>query len=202
MCGSCLTSIAARDGVMAAKKPKRQPTGDYPIGYCRPPADHRFRPGQSGNPTGQQKGSQVKTTADELKEIAASKVPIRDGDKTRKVSLAAANLLAHATNGAKGNAQSTALFFKLAEKMGYFDHQASGDAGVGPPDKPRPSDILLPGLDLSALSRDEQVELSKLTARIDRVGSIWALSASELERVRELVLKGGNRGQANVAIRH
>lgn len=29
-----------------------RPAGDYAVGYCRPPAEHRFRKGQSGNPRG------------------------------------------------------------------------------------------------------------------------------------------------------
>ena len=141
---------------MAQKKQKGQPTGDYPVGYCRPPATHRFRPGQSGNPTGQRKARQVKTTADELKEIAATKVTVRDGDKTRKVSLLTANLLAHATKGAKGDARSTALFLNQVEKMGLYDHQGCGDVSIGPSGKLQPSDLVLGDLNLGLLSRDEQ----------------------------------------------
>ncbi len=29
---------------------KTKPTGDYEVGYGRPPAHTRFKPGQSGNP--------------------------------------------------------------------------------------------------------------------------------------------------------
>jgi hypothetical protein len=175
---------------MARNKETRQPTGDYPIGYCRPPAQHRFRPGQSGNPTGQRKAGRVKSPADELKEIAATKVTIRDGDKTRKVSLLTANLLAHGLSGAKGDARSAALFLNHAQKMGLYDQQGCGDLVIRPSDNSRPSDLLLENLDPSLLSRDEQVELSQLAALINRDGNIWVLSASELERVRELVGKG------------
>lgn len=31
------------------RKAVAAPTGDYAVGYCRPPAEHRFRKGQSGN---------------------------------------------------------------------------------------------------------------------------------------------------------
>lgn len=173
------------------KKQKRQPKGDYPVGYCRPPAEHWFRPGRSGNPTGERKGSDGKTTADELKEIASTKVTIRDGDKTRKVSLLAANLLAHGLSGAKGDARSAALFLNQAQKMGLYDQQGWGDVpAIEPSGKPRPSDVVLGDLDLGLLSRDEQVELSELAAIINRDGNIWVLNASELERVRELVNKG------------
>jgi len=175
---------------MAPKKRKRQPTGDYPIGYCRPPAARRFRPGQSGNPTGQRSGSEVKSIADELKEIAATKVTIRDGETTRKVSLLTANLLAHAMNGAKGDARSAAFFLNQAYKFGLVDNQVSGDVRQGSLDRPRPSDALIKDLDLNVLSRDEQLELSQLISVINRDGCIWSLSARELERVRELVNKG------------
>ena len=179
---------------MAQKKQKRQPTGDYPIGYCRPPAQHRFRAGQSGNSTGQRKGSHVKTTADELKEIAETKITVRRDGRTQQLSLAAANLLAHATNGAKGDVRSASLFLKHAQEMGLFDGQGSGDLQPGASGKPHRSDILLEGLDPSLLSRDEQVELSNLVAIINRDSSIWALSASELERFRVLVHKDGSNG--------
>jgi hypothetical protein len=181
---------------MASKKQKRQPTGDYEVGYCRPPAQHRFRPGQSGNPTGQRKDGWGKTIADELKEIAATKVTIRDGGRTRKVSLATANLLAHGMSGAKGDARSSALFLSHAQKLGLFDIEDSDQIRSGP--DPRPSEVLLAGLDLSLLSHNEKVELSQLAAIINRDGSIWALSASQLERVRELV----NKGRASDSTRH
>jgi hypothetical protein len=175
---------------MTSKKQKRQPTGGYPIGYCRPPAQHRFRPGQSGNPTGQRKAGWVKTLADELKEIAATKVTIRAGDKTRKVSLLAAILLAHGLSGAKGNARSAALFLNQTQKFGLYDTPGSSEARLQAADQPHPSDLLLQDVDLNLLARAEQVELSQLAAIINRHSSIWALSASELERVRELVNKG------------
>jgi hypothetical protein len=130
---------------MASKKQKRQPTGDYEVGYCRPPAQHRFRPGQSGNPTGERKDGWGKTIADELKEILATKVTIRDGARTRKVCLVTANLLAHGMSGAKGDARSAALFLSQAQKMGLLDTQESDQIRIGPEYNSRPSDLLLAG---------------------------------------------------------
>jgi hypothetical protein len=123
---------------------------------------------------------------------------IRDGETTRKVSLLTANLLAHAMNGAKGDARSAAFFLNQAHKFGLVDNQVSGDVRKGSPDRPRQSDALVKDLDLNLLARDEQLELSQLISVIDRDGSIWSLSASELERVRELV----NKGRAADANRH
>jgi hypothetical protein len=175
---------------MAPNKQKRQPKGDYPVGYCRPPAEHRFRPGQSGNPTGQRNGSQVKTIADELNEIASTTVTIREGQKTRTVPLVKAILLALGMNGAKGDARSAALFLSQAHKVGLLGHQVSGEIRTGPANTARPSDALLQNVNPSLLSRDEQVELSNLALKIDRAGDVWALGTGELERVRELVNNG------------
>jgi Family of unknown function (DUF5681) len=35
-----------------ALKPKKKPTGDYPIGYCKPPESAKWPPGKSANPSG------------------------------------------------------------------------------------------------------------------------------------------------------
>ena len=36
----------------ASKPPKRAPTGDYGVGYARPPKATQFQPKHSGNPSG------------------------------------------------------------------------------------------------------------------------------------------------------
>ena len=40
----------------ASKPPKRAPTGDYGVGYARPPKATQFQPGCSGNREGRPKG--------------------------------------------------------------------------------------------------------------------------------------------------
>ena len=35
-----------------SRNSKKKPTGNYPIGYAKPPAHGRWKPGQSGNPKG------------------------------------------------------------------------------------------------------------------------------------------------------
>lgn len=175
---------------MPQKKQKRQPQGDYAVGYCRPPAQHRFRPGQSGNPSGERKRNDDKTITDELKEMLATKIPVRHGEKNREVLLPTAILFAHGMNAAKGDAKSAALFFNQMEKLGLLEDQAFADMPAGPQCKSRPSEALLQNVDVGLLSRDEQIELSRLTENIDQAGDVWALSAGEFERVKELVTKG------------
>ena len=43
------------------KKDRSQQTlNSYSVGYAKPPGAHQFKPGQSGNPKGRQKGSRAK----------------------------------------------------------------------------------------------------------------------------------------------
>ena len=34
------------------KKPKKKPTGDYAVGYCKPPPEAKWQAGKSANPSG------------------------------------------------------------------------------------------------------------------------------------------------------
>jgi Family of unknown function (DUF5681) len=53
-------------------------------GYGRPPIEHQFRPGQSGNPTGRPKGAR-RFTADLLEELGEI-VAVSNGDQKRALT--------------------------------------------------------------------------------------------------------------------
>lgn len=57
---------------------------NHRVGYGRPPKEHQFRPGQSGNPSGRPKGARSFDTdlRDELGEV----ISISDGNKTIEVT--------------------------------------------------------------------------------------------------------------------
>lgn len=66
-------------------KPKKQPTGDYASGYCRPPNDGRWKKGQpSPNPRGRPPKS--KRPDDIVDRVSTSLIEVVDGGKRRKVS--------------------------------------------------------------------------------------------------------------------
>jgi len=61
-----------------------EPTGDYAVGYGKPPRHTGFQKGQSGNPKGRPKGS--KNLATLLAEALDEKVQITEDGKRRRVT--------------------------------------------------------------------------------------------------------------------
>ena len=57
---------------------------DYEVGFRKPPRHSRFKPGQSGNPTGRKRSVQTSDWEDPLKAILQLKIPILwDGKRIR-----------------------------------------------------------------------------------------------------------------------
>jgi hypothetical protein len=184
----------------------KRPKGDYVVGKYRPPVHTRWQPGQSGNPSGRPKGRlNVKT---ELKELLRKKITIRDGETERKLSLPAANIVAHGFKGAKGDVRSTALYLNTLRQLGLLEEgdppnietATRCDQGMTglppvPVQKSRPGDGLFEQLDPSLLSKDENIELSHLAEVIDSAGGDFlALSTADFERVKNIVNKGRGKG--------
>ena len=82
--------------------------GNNEVGYGRPPKEHQFKPGRSGNPQGRPKGTKNETTI--FREIATMKVPMRVGGRMRKVPLLKAMWLRVADDALKGSPKAIALF--------------------------------------------------------------------------------------------
>ena len=83
---------------------RRSSRGTYEVGYGRPPKKTQFKPGQSGNPRGRPKGAKGEATI--LHEMMTRNIEIREGARTRKISVLAAILLRFAENALKGDAKS------------------------------------------------------------------------------------------------
>lgn len=62
----------------------------YDVGYCKPPAEHRFKKGSSGNRKGRPKSARSFRT--EVLEVLTSKVIIKEGGKSRKITTSMATL--------------------------------------------------------------------------------------------------------------
>ena len=91
------------------------------VGYKRPREHSRFKPGQSGNPSGRRKGSQnLKTIFDN---ILKEEVSVREGNEVRKVSKAEALMRGLVVGALRGDHRSIGTLFRIAELAGHFDEQ-------------------------------------------------------------------------------
>jgi len=94
---------------------KKAPTGDYPVGYARPPKEHQFRKGQSGNPTGRPRGS--RTIHSLFGEIFRRRTTIRIGATEQRVPMIEALAYAALTKGLKGDVPALKLLFGLSAQI-------------------------------------------------------------------------------------
>jgi hypothetical protein len=79
-------------------------------GYGKPPKEHQFRPGRSGNAKGRPKGT--KNTATLLREILDRKIEVRNGSTVRKISVREAILTRFAESALKGDTKSAAFLLQ------------------------------------------------------------------------------------------
>jgi hypothetical protein len=77
------------------------------VGYCRPPKQHQFKPGKSGNPKGRPRGAKNEATM--LREILEHKISLREGGRLRKISVRQAILLKMADGALKGDTKKAAF---------------------------------------------------------------------------------------------
>jgi hypothetical protein len=93
--------------------PKRRPSASETsdrTGYGKPPREHQFRPGQSGNSKGRPKGA--KNTETLLRDILDRKIEVRNGSTTRKISVREAILTRFAESALKGDTKSAAFLLQ------------------------------------------------------------------------------------------
>jgi hypothetical protein len=88
------------------------------VGYKRPPVHSRFKPGQSGNPSGRAKGSQNLKTL--FHKIMKEQVQLREGTDVRKVTKAEAIMRGLIIGALKGDTRAMGTLLRLAEQTGQF----------------------------------------------------------------------------------
>jgi hypothetical protein len=97
------------------------------VGYGKPPRDHQFKPGKSGNPKGRKKG--VKNEATILRELLQQKVALNDRGKRRKIMLLEAVLRRIIDDCLKGNTKSAAFLLNRYHMHVTGTEAAASDMG-------------------------------------------------------------------------
>jgi|GEM_PF-5693485 len=141
------------DSEISKNKPKKQPTGDYPSGYCRPPNDGRWKKGQpSPNPRGRPPKS--KRPDDIVDRVSTSLIEVVDGGKRRKVSKYEALVLKMSTDALKGDHRAMAAFLRTRSKY------------LAPPTPP--SDELRHSQPASSVEQEESAGVRKSRASANK----------------------------------
>ena len=105
------------------------PEDDYRVGPGRPPKEHRFKPGQSGNPEGaKRKTSLAPDLKAMLQRALNEKVRLQQGERERIITKAAAGIAKLVDQFATGDRYARRDVIALAGKLGVDLAAGHGDA--------------------------------------------------------------------------
>src|SRR3954462_4230010 len=90
----------------------------YAVGFCKPPVHSRFKPGQSGNPSGRVKGSKNLKTL--FHQILNEQIPLMDGSQAKNVTKGEAVMRRLVIGALKGDSRSLMTLMRIAEQTGEF----------------------------------------------------------------------------------
>jgi len=111
----------------------------YLVGYSRPPVQHQFKPGQSGNPSGRPKGTRgfISDLRDELAEV----VSIAEGDGTVEVTKQRAIIKTLVVQAVAGDARAIATIIGSCARV-FEEEEEEGDDQQAPEDSVIMQEIL------------------------------------------------------------
>ena len=98
---------------------------DYKVGYKRPPAAHRFQPGESGNPAGRPKGRRNLRSL--VREVANTEIEVTSGARKRKMTMAEAIVHSQFKAALQGNTRAGAIVLQLLQCHLEGDTSSSQD---------------------------------------------------------------------------
>lgn len=90
-------------------------TGDYKVGYGKPPLHSRFAKGRSGNPKGRPKGTRNLKT--DLLDELGERIQVREGARTRTVSKQRAFVMSLMSRTLKGDARAGSLLVSMMMRL-------------------------------------------------------------------------------------
>ena len=110
----------------ASSEPTRSRSGDYQVGYKKPPRATRFKPGQSGNPKGRPKHAKNFRTI--VSETMSERVSVRTSKGERRLSRAEVLVMKMVELAGKGN-------LKAIQQLFVWFQQATPDSPAAEPEQ-------------------------------------------------------------------
>lgn len=111
---------------MSRKRPPSESAeagGSYEVGYGKPPRHTQFKPGHSGNSRGRPRGRQNFRTI--VQQTLNEKVPIREGERTRKISKGEAIVLRLINSAVQGDTKFIMAFLQMMRVAGLIGEEES-----------------------------------------------------------------------------
>jgi hypothetical protein len=99
------------------RRQKKPPTGEYKVGYGKPPVHTRFRKGESGNPGGRPRGTTVRRANDLALKEAYRSVTVREGDKVVRLPAIQAVMRSQVALAAKGNGPAQRALIEVVQAI-------------------------------------------------------------------------------------
>jgi hypothetical protein len=91
---------------------------DYRVGYGRPPAEHRFKPGNRANPKG--RGKKTRNHKVLMRELLFEPVTVNEGGEVKQMPALQVVLKRLLAQALKGDLKATLTIISMAQSQGFL----------------------------------------------------------------------------------